>query len=206
MLSKNMDNDTFFNYKMATKRIMDIADEKLDYTRELYKKEIFKKYEHFSTIEKPSTNIGFISKGLVRIYITDYYGDEATLNFRGENSYTASYGGVILNNQQPVNIQALEDAVIYTLPRDEFVKLWETDPIWKDFLQLITEYDSLQLRKREISFLVDDAKTRYINFLNTFHSLAGRIKLRYVSSYLGISQETLSRIRSSPSYQKKLKI
>jgi hypothetical protein len=85
---------------------------------------------------------------------------------------------------------------MYTIERDKFVKLWEAETEWKIMLNIINEYDSLQLREREISFLVHDAKTRYLNFLKNFNGFAERIKLRYVSSYLGISPETLSRIRS----------
>jgi len=67
-------------------------------------------------------------------------------------------------------------------------------------LQIITEYDSLQLREREISFLQDDAKTRYVKFMKNFKTIADRIKNRYIASYLGISAETLSRIKSEIKY------
>jgi len=193
-----MDYETLLNFRKTIKHLVDISDEKIDRFAELGTKNIYKRNEYFSTIEKPSTYLGFISKGLIRVYIIDQEGNEATLNFRAENNFTSAYGGIILNNLQPVYIQALEDSEIYIIPRNEFVKLWETDAVWKDILQIITEYDSLQLREREFNFLLHDAKTRYIHFMKDFHLFADRIKLRYISSYLGISPETLSRIRSAP--------
>jgi len=171
--------------------------EKIDAVAELFAKRTYKKNELFSSVEKPSTYLGYIAKGLVRVFAMDRDGNEAILNFRGEYSFTAAFGGIALNNTQPVNIQALEDSEIYVLERDEFIKIYKTDTDWKDLLNTINEYDSLQLREREISFLQDDAKKRYSDFMKNFCDIADRIKLRYVSSYIGVSAETLSRIRSA---------
>ena len=197
-LAITMDNDTTINFKEAIKKLADIPNEKINSFSKLAVKKNYRKNEYFSSIEKPSANLGYIAKGLVRVYIIDRDGNEVTLNFRGDNNFTSSYGGIILNNLQPVYIQTLEDSEIYIISRNEFIKIWETDAKWKDILQIITEYDSLELREREFSFLLYDAKTRYLNFIEKFSLFADRIKLKYVSSYLGISQETLSRIRSAP--------
>jgi CRP-like cAMP-binding protein len=76
--------------------------------------------------------------------------------------------------------------------------MWEVDVKWKDLLQKHTELDCLKLMKREFGFLMDDAKTRYLNFLIDYEPFAERIKQRDIASYLGITPETLSRIRSAP--------
>jgi len=192
-----MDNNIILNFKKTIKHLIDIPDEKIEYFVSLSVQNIYKKGDYFSTVENPSENLGFITKGLVRVFVIDQEGNEATLNFRAENNFTSAHGGIILNNLQPVYIQALEDSEIYTIPRDEFVELWKKDSVWKDMLQIITEYDSLQLREREINSLLYDAKTRYFKFMKDFEVFAERIKIRYISSYLGISAETLSRIRSA---------
>ena len=193
-----VDHDTLLNLRKTIQCLVDIPDEKIDFLAGLAAKKSYKRNEFFSTIEKPSTCFGYIAKGLTRSFIIDREGNEATLNFRGENTFTAAYGAIVLNNIQPIYIQALEDSEIFSIERDEFIKLWKTDAQWKDMLQIITEYDSLRLREREFNFLLYDAKTRYLKFMKDFHTIAERIKFRYVSSYLGISQETLSRIRTAP--------
>jgi len=193
-----MDSDTLRNFAEVIRKMADISNEKIEAFAKLAKKKIYKRNDYFSSIERPSTHFGFISKGLVRVYILDRDGNEATLNFKGENSFTSAFGGIILNNLQPVYIQALEDSEIHLVSRNDFIKLWEDDAKWKDILQIVTEYDSIELREREFSFLLYDAKTRYLKFLDNYSTIADRIKLKYVSSYLGISQETLSRIRSAP--------
>ena len=195
-----MENNILLSFRQTIKHLIDIPDEKIDPFAELCTKKIYRRNDYFSTIEKPSTDLGYIAKGLIRLFVVDREGNEATLDFRGENSFTSSYGGIILNKLQPVYIQALEDSDIYVIERDEFVKLWDIDENWKNMLQIITEYDSLQLREREISFLQDDAKTRYVKFMKNFKTITDRIKNRYIASYLGISAETLSRIKSEIKY------
>jgi len=193
-----IESNALLNLKRQIAEFAGLQEEQIDVFFKSTKNEIYKRNEYFSTIENPSTSVAFIAKGLFRLYIIDREGNEATLNFRAENMPMSSYGAILLNKLEPVYIQALEDSEIYTIPREDFVKFWEADDKMKGIFQKFTEIDCLQLRKREFSFLQDDAKTRYLNFLQDFSSYAARIKLRYVASYLGITPEALSRIRSSP--------
>jgi len=193
-----IDNDVLSHLKKQIAEFAGLQDEQIDVFFKSTKKEIYKRNEYYSTIKNPSTSVAFIAKGMFRLYIIDREGNEATLNFRAENMPMSSYGAILLNKLEPVYIQALEDSEIYTIPRTAFVQFWETNDKMKEILQKFTEIDCLQLRRREFSFLQDDAKTRYLNFLQDFNNCAERIKLRYVASYLGITPEALSRIRSSP--------
>ena len=176
----------------------ELQEEQIDIFFKSTEKITYKRNEYFSTIKNPAASVAFIAKGLFRVYIIDREGNEATLNFRGENMPMSSYGAILLNQIEPVYIQALEDSEIYTITRTNFLKFRETDAKVKDMFQKFTELDCLRLRKREFSFLQDDAKTRYLNFLQDFSHYADRIKLRYIASYLGITPEALSRIRSAP--------
>ena len=194
----NIENNVLLNFKKQIMEFSRISQEEIDVFLKSTVKATYKRNEYFSTIQEPSASIAFVVKGLFRVYIIDRDGNEATLNFRGEDMPMSSYGAVLLNQMEPVYIQALEDSDVYTMPRTEFLKFWETDSKWKDILQKFTELDCSRLRKREFSFLQDDAKTRYLDFLQDFSRYADRIKLRYIASYLGITPEALSRIRSSP--------
>jgi len=196
-----MESKVLSNYKKLVRKFVEISEEQekqFDIFLESAIKTTYKRNEYFSTIEEPSTSIAFVAKGLFRLYIIDREGNEATLNFRGENTTMSSYGAVSLDQIEPVYIQAMEDSEVYAISRTNVLKFYETDAIWKDLFQKFTETDCLRLRRREFSFLQDDAKTRYLKFLSDFAPYADRIKLRYVASYLGITPEALSRIRSSP--------
>jgi CRP-like cAMP-binding protein len=193
-----MKSNVLFYLKKQIGEFAELQEEQIDIFFKSTEKITYKRNEYFSTIKNPATSVAFIAKGLFRVYIIDREGNEATLNFRGENMPMSSYGAILLNQIEPVYIQALEDSEIYTITRTNFLKFRETDAKVKDMFQKFTELDCLRLRKREFSFLQDDAKTRYLNFLQDFSHYVDRIKLRYIASYLGITPEALSRIRSAP--------
>jgi CRP-like cAMP-binding protein len=192
-----MENRTLLGLKNLISQFSQIDGEQLDIFTYFTNKITFKRNEYFSTVENPSASIAFVAKGLFRVYIIDKKGNEATLGFNCEYMPMSSYSAILLNQINPVYIQALEDSEIYTVTRMDLLNKFDINPKWKDILQKYTELDCLRLRMREISFLQDDAKTRYLHFLDEYRPFAERIKLRYVASYLGITSEALSRIRSS---------
>lgn len=176
-------------------QLVDMTDDQLNAWVKISKRSIYLKGEYYCTPDKPSTKLGYITKGLLRYYMLDQKGRERTFGFGGENVLVSSYGAVVCNQQHIKYIQAIEDTEVYTCERNDFINLWESSDTWKIFLQKATEMDNLVIRKRESDFLMYDAKTRYKIFLETYPQYRNRIKQEYVASYLGISPETLSRIK-----------
>lgn len=197
-----MDEKALQTFKNFIRQFIDIPDDQVVSVMKSAAVLTYKPGEYFATPDKPSPYLGFVVKGLFRQYLIDRDGNEVVREFRGDNNIMASYAAVILNKYQPVYIQAIEDSLLYAIPRTEFLKMWETDVKWKDLLQKHTELDCLKLRKREFGFLTEDAKARYLHFLKDYEPFAERIKQYDIASYLGITPETLSRIRSSPMQQK----
>jgi len=193
-----MEQHDILNHRMLLKQLVQIPDEKIDAIAKLTKKIRYKKNDFFSTPENPSTFITIISKGIFKQYAIDMKGNEIIREFRGENMFMTSYAAIISDQFQPIYVQALEDSEVFAIKRIDFMDIWKDDIVWKDILQKQTELDCFGLMKREFSFLQSDAKTRYLDFLKDFHQYADRIKLRDIASYLGITPEALSRIRSSP--------
>jgi len=193
-----MEDKVIQNFKIYTSQFVDIPDEQIVSLFKLSTKVIYKKNDYFSMPEKPNMSIGFIAKGLFRAYIINKEKNKAVMDFVGENNIITSYSAIILNQLQPTYIQALEDSEIYEISREQFIKMWENESKWKEFLQKLTEIVCINLGKRFYDFSIYDAKTLYLKFLNDYKPYAERIKLGNIASYLGITQETLSRIRSSP--------
>lgn len=192
-----MEDEVKRNFIKLISNLIDISEEHIDIPVHLFQKITYEKNDYFSTPENQSTYLAFIEKGLFRQFLIDDQGNEFIRDFRGENMLMSTYAGIIRNQFHPLYIQALENSTIYAIERNDFVKFWEKDNLWKNLLQNQTEIDFIRLRKREFGLLLHDAKTRYLHFLNDFSQYADRIKNCYVASYLGITSETLSRIRSS---------
>ncbi|MCL2578694.1 MAG: Crp/Fnr family transcriptional regulator [Oscillospiraceae bacterium] len=157
---------------------------------------VYKADEYFSTPNIPNTSLAYIAQGLFRLYFIDKDGNEATHDFTGDGMFVSSYSAITLDVLAPVYIQALEESEVYAMSRDEFMHYWRSDVRWKNVLQKYSEHDVLELRYREMELLLYDAPTRYAHFKEYFKKYDNRIQLRHIASYLGISPETLSRIRN----------
>jgi len=182
------------------KRLGNLTNEHCDFFASLAKKFTFKAGEFFSTPQNPSDYFIYITKGLMRAYLIDYNGNEVTFFFSFENMFVYPYTGIILNRRSPLYMQALEDTTAYGITLDEYMARWETDNDLKKVCQISEEMSFIAERERSVALLTKDAHTRYVDFLHSYKQSAvdaGRIKDKHIASYLGITPESLSRIKKN---------
>ncbi len=142
-------------------------------------------------------DIWLIEKGLVRHFNVDERGKERNTWFAAENSITTELHSLINQEPSPENIQLIEDATIFKISYSEILQLLNKHHefcIW--YIRVIEHFYFRQTDRRvnELQFL--DATQRYKALLQNNPSFSQRISLGNIASYLNISQETLSRIRS----------
>ena len=140
-------------------------------------------------------NVYYLENGLTRtFYIKD--DKEITERFCAENSFTCSMAGYLTNTPDNRQIELLEPSTIWFMPYTELEKLYDAHhDIERLGRQLITQ-DLITMHQRLTDIQFMTAQERYSKFITAYPSLSQRISLGHISSYLGITQETLSRIRS----------
>ena len=136
----------------------------------------------------------FVSKGMLRSY---YFSDakEVTNWFALENDFATSIYSFISGKSGYENIEALEDTQIEMLSRDVLNELYSKFPETERTGRLILESYYIQLEERLLSIQFKSAKERYDLLLARNPGIILRAPLGAIASYLGITQETLSRIR-----------
>jgi len=107
-----------------------------------------------------------------------------------------SMAALILNAPSKLSIQALEFSEVICFIYDDILQLADQSFMWQLLLRKIAEADYLDKEKRESDLLCFNAKDRYLNFINEHPDWEERIQQRYIASYLGITPETLSRMRN----------
>ena len=169
------------------------SDEVIHYIANKANKLTFNTGEFLCAPHLPCDHHFYIAKGLVRSYFADSDGKEVTQYFCFENMFIINSGSGTREY-----IQALEDSVVYTITQDEYSAVLETD---SDLKAVVGETKDQLLgfeRRRSFDILTKDAHTRYAEFLSYYLELGinvSRIKDKHIASYLGISPETLSRIK-----------
>lgn len=139
-------------------------------------------------------HIYFMQSGCLRgFYNLD--GKEATYWFAFENNFVTSFYSFNSGNPSFENIQALEDSVLWCLSHEELHQLYNQYPDIDRLGRISHEKYYMMLQERFISIHFKEAKERYTKLLDSAPHILQRVPLGYIATYLGISQETLSRIR-----------
>lgn len=140
-------------------------------------------------------NVYYVEKGLARtFYLKD--GKEVTERFRTENMFTCSMSGHVTNTPDGRQIELLEPSVIWSLPYAELEKLYDRYHEIERLGRYLITQEMVEMHRRLTELQFIPAQERYNNLLSGNPSLLQRVPLGLISSYLGITQETLSRIRA----------
>ena len=140
-------------------------------------------------------HVYYIEKGLSRtFYIKD--GKDITEKFCTENSFTCSMPASITNVPDNRQIELLEPSIIWSMPYTELEKLYDDYHDIERMGRFVVTNELVHLHQRLSDLQFRSAEERYNNLLQKNPDLLQRVSLGLISSYLGITQETLSRIRS----------
>lgn len=139
-------------------------------------------------------NIYFIEKGFARgFYYKD--GKDVTTWFANENEIITSFCAFITQKPSFENIELLESCTLISIDYNSLQKLYHSFPEFNIAGRLLTEKYYVELEERTLSLQFQSAKQRYNNLLEKQPYILQKSSLGNIASFLGMSQETLSRIR-----------
>lgn len=138
----------------------------------------------------------FVLKGCVRIFFIDDAGQDATRYFAFENQFATALVSFITTQPTEEIIQAVEASELLCITQKDFYRLLEQIPAWEKFYRSYLEKAYVNNTNRLMSLLTMDALSRYRLLLERSPVVVQRLPNKLVASYLNISQETLSRLKS----------
>lgn len=137
----------------------------------------------------------FIESGLTRTF---YYkdGKDVTDWISAENDFACSVISFITRKPDRRIIELLEPSVLYALSYDDSERLCAAHHCIENFFRRLVSYGLVQLQQRFDSLHFESALHRYQILMETNPSFIQRVPLGMIASYIGVTQETLSRIRA----------
>lgn len=161
----------------------------------LLKKNIFPKGTYIAKEGTTCNHLYFVEQGCLRgFYNLD--GKEVTHWFAFEDHFVTSFYSFISRKPGMESIQLLEDSILWSISYEELQNLFDKHRDMERMTRIIYERSYIRLEERLIRLQFKSAKERYEQITEVFPDILNRISLGYIASYLGISQETLSRIRA----------
>ncbi len=153
------------------------------------------KNENFFNQGEEVHELGFVLKGLLYNYIAQDDGSESVKVFLSEGMFVAPYSSLIQKVPAIFSCKALEPTKLLYIDYSDMENLYDRHICWQRLGRLVAEKNFIAKERRELEFLQDDAKTRYSKFLVSHKNVIDRLPQYLVASFIGISAESLSRIR-----------
>ena len=160
-----------------------------------FEKIILSKNEYLLNEGQVCRYLYFLEKGALRgFYNLD--GKEITHWFGFEKDFVTSFHSFITREPAVENIQLLESSILWVISKETLIGLLNQHHEIEKLVRIIYENYYIRLEERFVNAQFKTAGERYDNLLQQTPHILERAPLGHIASYLGISQETLSRIRS----------
>jgi len=137
----------------------------------------------------------FVCKGFLRSYFVDNKGKEHIVQFAPENWWISPKPGATEDSTSSVFIDAIEDSDIFLIDREGHISMMQRVPLYASSFLAGLQKRGVAKEKRIVHSLAATAEERYNDFMKTYPSIAQRVPQHMLASYLGITPETVSRIR-----------
>jgi CRP-like cAMP-binding protein len=143
----------------------------------------------------------FLESGFMRAFAHDTEGNEVTTNFYSGNQLVFEVSSFFNRTKSKENIQAISDCSGLMISYKQLNNLFHSLPEFRDFGRSVLVKGFAGLKTRVLSMITETAESRYETLLNNNPEIFQHIPLKYIASYLGITDTSLSRIRKT--YTKK---
>ena len=190
------DHEIYDKLKIYSKNIihLPLTDEELRLIESYFEVKELKKKDFLLREGKVCNLVGFIVKGAIRhFHVKD--GVEITCDISLENAWITDYNSITHKTPCIVNLQAMEDTTVLVINKTDLFKLYDECTKFETFGRLMAERIAHRSIEIAMSLLSDKPEERVNNLLNNHPDLFQRIPQKYIANFLGISPESLSRIK-----------
>ena len=142
-------------------------------------------------------HIYFVTSGAIRsFYLKD--GKDITAHFAIDLGVISAADSFIFNRPSRYNLEVLEDSTVFRMSRQEMENFLEQHPRYEHTARLFVEELYMDLVDRVEILMFYSAQERYEALIAQNPDIIQRVSLGHIASFLGITQETLSRVRATP--------
>ena len=146
--------------------------------------------------------VAFVEKGILRSYTIDEKGNEHIIQFAFEGWWISDHLSFLTGEPSIYNIDALEDCELLLLSRQAEEGLLEKIPGFERFFRILLQHNIIAIQRRIVSSLSHTAEQKYHELIQSCPTIPERVPQHMMASYLGITPETLSRIRKQMSLRR----
>lgn len=178
------------------KEYVSLDDEDFEFLKKYFQSKSLSKGEFIYREGDVVNHAAFVNSGMFRTYIIDEQGTEHILQFALPGWWTGDLGSFISGETTKFYVEALEESELLLISKASWDELLEKAPFYLDYHRKLLERGLVSIQNRLLQTYSIDATKKYLNLVEAFPDILQRVPLYMIASYLGMSRETLSRVRS----------
>lgn len=178
-------------------RHITLSEQDRAYFQSLMKPRRLRKKQYLLQAGDVSRVDSYVVQGCLRAYEVDGQGREHILQFAVEDWWIGDMYSFLSGEPSQLNIDCLEDCTVVQISRTALEELYHKVPAFERYFRIMVQNAFIAGQQRMLSVLKETAKERYLAFLRKYPAIDQRVPDYQVASFLGITPQSLSRIRKS---------
>jgi CRP-like cAMP-binding protein len=138
----------------------------------------------------------FVSTGCLKMYSVDEHGVEHIIQFASEDWWISDLYSFLTGNPSEYYIESVKDTAYLKLTKEQREALLENHTKMERFFRILSEFNIVHSRKRIVDLMQTPAKERYEKFCRMYPTIVNDVPLKHIASYIGVTPEFLSKLRS----------
>lgn len=172
-----------------------ISEDDFEIIKRYFTHKRLRKKQYFLQEGDVCKHFGFILKGAMRQYTIDDKGAEHIVQLAVENWWVGDRESYTMSTPSIYNIDAWEDTELLLISRQDVLELFQHCPAFVETVKVMDDRNNIANQRRITSTISASAEKRYTNFISCYPNLLERFPQHTIASYLGITKDTLSRIK-----------
>lgn len=181
-------------YQKISEKIA-VTPEEYDFCKSLFTRKKLRKKQYLLQEGDICKYTAFVDKGIMRSYTIDQKGNEHILQFASEGWWAADLYSFLTDEPSSYNMEALEDIELLLITRPSWEILLLKVPQFERYFRILIQNNLIATQRRLMESLSGSAESKYLKFIKIYPDCAQRVPQHMIAAYLGITRETLSRLR-----------
>ena len=179
-----------------------LTNEEFNFTKTLFIPKKLRKKQYLLQEGDVSKYTAFVEKGMLRTFTVDDKGNEPILQFSMEGWWAGDLYSFLTEEPSQYHIEAIEDCELLLITKPSWDLLLDKIPAFERYFRILIQNSLIATQRRLMGSMSETAEEKYTKLINNFPGCLQRIPQHMIASYLGITRETLSRIRSQMAARK----
>ncbi|WP_240793799.1 Crp/Fnr family transcriptional regulator [Antarcticibacterium arcticum] len=191
-----MDSNMFEFLEKKLKENIHISREEFEFAKTMFIPKKLRKKRFLLQDGDPCIYTTFVEKGLLRSFRVDDKGNEHILQFGMQGWWVADLYSFLTGEPSEYNIEALEDSELLLITKSSWDQLLNEVPAFERYFRVLIQNNLIATQRRLMGTMTTTAEERYNSLIRDFPDITQRVPQHMIASYIGVTRETLSRLRS----------